>query len=100
VSREIPEGWRQVQLGDISRVNMGQSPSSKEVNDSGEGIPFLQGNAEFKDRYPTPVKWCVSPLKLADKGDVLMSVRAPVGALNYGTSRSLWGIQKFVKKTS
>ncbi len=82
VSKAVPEGWENRRLADIAFVTMGQSPSSKDVNDSGNGIPFLQGNAEFNAQYPAPVKWCSTPLKLADRGDVLMSVRAPVGALN------------------
>ncbi|HDH06538.1 MAG TPA: restriction endonuclease subunit S [Nitrospirae bacterium] len=82
VSKAVPEGWKNKKLVDVGNVTMGQSPSSNDVNDSGNGVPFLQGNAEFSSNNPAPAKWCTSPLKLANKGDILLSVRAPVGALN------------------
>lgn len=47
-----------------------------------EGLPFVQGNAEFGSRFPAPVKWCVAPAKRAEAGDTLLSVRAPVGETN------------------
>ena len=62
---------------------MGQSPSSEDCNIDGIGIPFLQGNAEFGTYSPTAKNYCPIPKKIADKGDLLFSVRAPVGALNY-----------------
>lgn len=61
---------------------MGQSPESSSYNTFGLGLPFYQGKTEFGDKYPTPVKWCSSPKKIAKSGDILMSVRAPVGATN------------------
>ena len=82
MSKAVPEGWKNKKLVDVGNVTMGQSPSSNDVNDSGNGVPFLQGNAEFSSNNPAPAKWCTSPLKLANKGDILLSVRAPVGALN------------------
>ena len=82
MSKSVPEGWKNKKLVDVGNVTMGQSPSSNDVNDSGNGVPFLQGNAEFSSNNPAPAKWCTSPLKLANKGDILLSVRAPVGALN------------------
>ncbi len=79
---KVPEGWRMVRLGEIADINMGQSPSSNVVNEREIGIPFLQGNAEFTTKYPIPKKWATKPLKLSKKGDILISVRAPVGAVN------------------
>lgn len=61
---------------------MGQSPSSDAYNTEKKGLPFLQGCAEFGDKYPAPVKYCSIPLKVAQKGAVLVSVRAPVGDIN------------------
>jgi type I restriction enzyme S subunit len=69
-------------LGDIADFEMGQSPDSSFVNDAGIGIPFLQGNAEFGPVSPTHRSYCSRPKKLCRPGDVLISVRAPVGALN------------------
>lgn len=61
---------------------MGQSPPSFSYNGSNKGVPFLQGNAEFGHLYPKPVKRTTQPTKMAQKGDILISVRAPVGELN------------------
>jgi len=78
----IPEEWEVVELGEISFITMGQSPSSSLVNKNGKGMAFLQGNAEFTNKYPSPTNWIKNPLKIANKGSILISVRAPVGALN------------------
>ncbi len=72
-----------VSLGDICTINMGQSPDSESYNDVGNGIPFYQGNADFGERYPTPRVFCSHPIKIAHEGDILISVRAPIGAINY-----------------
>ena len=76
--------WREVKLGDknISEIIMGQSPPSSSYNKHGEGIPFLQGNKEFGKFNPTHVMFTTDPKKKAQKGDVLISVRAPVGDVN------------------
>ncbi len=66
----------------IDDLIMGQSPSSDDVNNDMVGIPFLQGNAEFKALHPEAISWCTEPSKIAKNGDVLLSVRAPVGAVN------------------
>ena len=70
-------------LKDVCCINMGQSPDSKSYNESKEGIPFFQGNADFGERYPVTRVWCNAPTKIAEKDDILISVRAPIGALNY-----------------
>ncbi len=69
-------------LGEICKLNMGQSPDSASYNETGEGIPFFQGNADFGERSPTVRVWCNAPTKIAHAGDILISVRAPIGALN------------------
>lgn len=61
---------------------MGQSPESSSYNENGEGIPFFQGNADFGVLHPTARVWCNAPTKTANAGDVLISVRAPIGDLN------------------
>lgn len=61
---------------------MGQSPDSRLVNEEQTGIPFLQGNAEFTEKHPLPIHWVTKPTKLSEKGDILISVRAPVGEIN------------------
>lgn len=70
-------------LKDVCAINMGQSPDSDSYNDNGEGVPFFQGNADFGERYPVTRKWCSAPTKMAFSEDILISVRAPIGAVNY-----------------
>lgn len=69
-------------LEDICSINMGQSPESSSYNENGEGMPFFQGNADFGELHPTVRIWCNAPTKIAECGDILISVRAPIGALN------------------
>ena len=72
-----------VMLKEVCSINMGQSPDSDSYNESGEGVPFFQGNADFGERYPVTRKWCTAPTKMAAPEDILISVRAPIGAMNY-----------------
>lgn len=69
-------------LKDICSINMGQSPESSSYNENGEGVPFFQGNADFGELHPAVRIWCNAPTKIAECGDILISVRAPIGALN------------------
>ena len=71
-----------VRLDDICAINMGQSPDSASYNENGEGMPFFQGNADFGKIHPKVRVWCSAPTKIAYAGDVLISVRAPIGAMN------------------
>ncbi|EAA2984339.1 hypothetical protein DNY73_22935 [Salmonella enterica subsp. diarizonae] len=80
-----PNSWILSSLPDIAGINMGQSPSSSDVNEQGEGIVFFQGKAEFGKLYPTPRKYCTKPTKIASVGDILLSIRAPVGPTNIAT---------------
>lgn len=82
---------RTVLLGDIAEINMGQSPKSEFYNTEGEGLPFMQGVRTFGRMYPVIDTWCVKPTKTADEGDILFSVRAPVGDLNFATSHMCIG---------
>ena len=74
--------WKTVELKSIADVTMGQSPKSEFYNDNFEGLPFLQGNKTFGDKYPSFELYTTSIKKVAKKSSVLMSVRAPVGDLN------------------
>lgn len=69
-------------LETICSINMGQSPDSSTYNENGNGLPFFQGNADFGEIYPTVRMWCSEPIKVAQKEDILISVRAPIGAQN------------------
>ena len=70
-------------LKDVCKISMGQSPNSSSYNDNGDGVPFFQGNADFGERYPITRKWSNEPTKMANPKDILISVRAPIGAINY-----------------
>lgn len=69
-------------LSDIADITMGQSPSGKSYNEEGKGAVFYQGRGEFGWRFPTQRLFTTEPKRMAAAGDVLMSVRAPVGDLN------------------
>ena len=71
--------WR---LGDVAEIIMGQSPPGSTYNERGEGLPFFQGIADFGYRHPTPRVYCTSPSRIAYPGDILLSVRAPIGQVN------------------
>lgn len=73
---------QKVKLGEICEITMGQSPESQYYNVLAQGLPFFQGNADFGDRHPVVRVWCTNPKKTSDVGAILMSVRAPIGALN------------------
>ena len=95
---QIPSDWGTIKIKFTDILIMGQSPESKDVTDFEKGLPFLQGNAEFTDTHPIPKNWCEKANKNAIKDDLLLSVRAPVGALNvsdqtYGIGRGLCAIR-------
>ena len=79
--------WEKKKLEDISNITMGQSPDSDFVNTEKIGTPFLQGNAEFTNKYPIEKYWCTKPQKIANPTDILLSVRAPVGAINIANKK-------------
>lgn len=80
-----------VKLGDVCEITMGQSPDSSSYNADCEGLSFYQGNADFGETHPTPRIWCSEPKKVAEAGDILISVRAPVGAINVADERCCIG---------
>ena len=79
---KIPKEWQVVRLSRIASIIMGQSPPSSTYNEEGTGLPFLQGKAAFGRMYPKPVMYTSKPIKIAEEGDLLISVRAPVGDVN------------------
>ena len=79
-------------LDDIADISMGQSPLSQSYNIDKKGLPFYQGKTEFGDIYiKEPIIYCNSPIKIVEKNDILMSVRAPVGDVNIATQKSCIG---------
>lgn len=79
---DLPPGWATAELQQVADVILGQSPPGASYNESGEGLPFFQGKAEFGELMPRIVKWTTAPKKEARMGDILISVRAPVGPTN------------------
>ena len=80
-----------VSLGEISTVVAGQSPPGSTYNEAGAGIPFFQGKADFGEVHPIARKYCTQPRKIAEKGDILISIRAPVGPANIASERCCIG---------
>ena len=75
--------WPVKTLGDVCEVIAGQSPEGKFYNKEGKGVPFYQGKKDFSERVlGSPTTWTSDVTKLARPGDILMSVRAPVGPVN------------------
>ena len=86
------EHWRDATIGDLCEVISGQSPKGCYYNEAGDGVPFYQGKKEFRSRYiGPPKKWTTHVTKEAVQGDVLMSVRAPVGPINFATEKMCIG---------
>ena len=82
LKREIPEGWVVKQLSEIANITMGQSPDGETYNEDGQGMIFFQGSTDFGWLFPTIRKYTTAPARMAKKGDILLSVRAPVGDMN------------------
>lgn len=84
--------WQVMKLGDVAEVIAGQSPEGSFYNAAGQGLPFYQGKKEFGERFiGVPTTWTTRVTKVALEGDVLMSVRAPVGPVNFATQESCIG---------
>lgn len=86
-----PEGWEVRPLADRFDLLMGQSPPGDTYNDSGDGLPFFQGRTDFGFRFPENRKYCSAPTRIAETGDTLVSVRAPVGDINLASERCCIG---------
>lgn len=87
----VPEGWRVGTIGDIAKITMGQSPNGESYNELGIGEVFYQGRAEFGIRFPKRRLFTTEPKRMAEKGDVLLSVRAPVGDINIASEKCCIG---------
>ncbi len=84
--KELPSGWSEATLSEVADIILGQSPPGASYNHSGVGIPLFQGKAEFGKLFPSVAKWTTAPKKYAKQGDILLSVRAPVGPTNLAPS--------------
>ena len=86
LKREIPAGWKNGVLSNIAYITMGQSPEGSSYNEDGIGTIFYQGSTDFGIRFPNVRMYTTKPTRFAKIGDILMSVRAPVGAMNIANS--------------
>lgn len=88
---KIPEDWEIKRLSSFCNILMGQSPPSSTYNINSKGLPFFQGRKDFSQKYPIETMWCSVPTRIAKKGDVLLSVRAPVGDVNVAKEKCCIG---------
>lgn len=90
-NKGLPTGWEPSKLGSIANFVMGQSPSSEHYNEAGQGLPFHQGVGTYGPRYPNHSVFCSVDGRMAKPGDILFSVRAPVGRLNIADTELIIG---------
>jgi len=84
----MKQDWEIKNIGDVCKVIAGQSPEGKFYNNTGTGTPFYQGKKEYREKYiGEPTTWTTKVTKEAEANDVLMSVRAPVGPINFATQK-------------
>jgi type I restriction enzyme S subunit len=84
----MKKGWEIKTIGDVCKVIAGQSPEGRFYNNNGSGTPFYQGKKEYGEKYiGEPTTWTTKVTKEAEANDVLMSVRAPVGPINFATQK-------------
>jgi type I restriction enzyme S subunit len=91
ITNGVPEGWEKKPLSEIADITMGQSPKSIYYNEDGNGLPFHQGVTNFGVRFPSHQTYCTVRNRLAEPGDILFSVRAPVGRINITTDKIVIG---------
>lgn len=82
---EIPEDWAIKALGSIATINMGHSPKSSNYNRENKGLPLIQGNADISNRKTILRNYTSQITQTAQKGDLILSVRAPVGEVAKAT---------------
>jgi len=87
----VPSGWSVGTIGQDFDLTMGQSPPGETYNEAGEGMLFYQGRADFGNRYPSVRVYCTAPTRMANPGDTLVCVRAPVGDINMASKRCCVG---------
>ena len=85
------KAWDKTHLSQIAKVTMGQSPSSDAYNEDYEGLPLIQGNADIVDGFTKPSRYTTEVTKRCQEGDVILSVRAPVGELGIASEESCIG---------
>jgi type I restriction enzyme S subunit len=85
------KNWNECKLSDVANITMGQSPNGSSYNENCEGIIFYQGCTDFGVRFPSVRLYTTEPTRFAEVGDILLSVRAPVGSLNFANAKCCIG---------
>lgn len=89
---EFKDTWKSSLFSNIANVTMGQSPSSSSYNTDGDGLLLIQGNADIsKNRLTAPRQWTNEPTKVCDIGDLILTVRAPVGYVSKSIHKACIG---------
>ena len=91
ITNGLPDGWKRRMLVELAEVIMGQSPKSQFYNEAGEGLPFHQGVTDYGFRFISHRIYSTAVTKLAEAGDILVSVRAPVGRINVTRDKIILG---------
>ena len=87
----LPKGWIKTTIDNVCLIILGRSPPSSTYNQDKVGLPFFQGKADFGTFHPTTRNWCTNPETFAEKNDILISVRAPVGPTNISLEKCCIG---------
>ena len=87
----VPKGWRYSTIGESFILTMGQTPPGDTYHEAGDGLPIYQGRTDFGFRFPSQRVFCTAPTRLAEPGDTLVSVRAPVGDVNMALEKCCVG---------
>ncbi len=91
ITSGLQKEWKEGTVGEDFEITMGQSPPGETYNEIGEGLPFFQGRADFSFRFPALRVYCTAPTRIANPGDTLVCVRAPVGDVNVAAQRCCVG---------
>lgn len=83
----MKHNWEYKRLGDVCDITMGQSPDSVSYNTNEDGLPFFQGSSDFGEYYPEITTYCNAPSRIAEYNDILFSVRAPIGSMNFAPKK-------------
>lgn len=87
----VDANGKKIRLGQIANIIMGQSPSSTSYNEQMKGMPLIQGNGDIEGRNTHPRMYTTQPTKICKKGDILISVRAPVGSVSRSSMNACIG---------
>jgi len=83
LGKEIPKGWRVGRLEEIANLTMGLSPKGESYNEKGEGLPLLNGAADFSEGGLSPKKFTTQPVRVCKREDIVFCIRATIGNITF-----------------